>query len=126
MILSDQEIIAIEEDTTSHAIHSSDAVMFARAIIAATVAKLAQGVSVEPDTYTNYHINNYKQQTYTIKTFNTTIAAARVQALEDAATLVESTELSGLNNDIQLQVFIGKMLIGYVAAIRALIEKEST
>ena len=109
--------------TDAELIECGDAneVMTGRNVEAAVIKSLAAGVSVEP-----FRTDADGEEVYVIHQLNTAIAAARVQALEDAATLIESTELSGLNNDIQLQVFVGKMLIGYCKAIRALIGKEST
>ncbi len=54
---------------------------YARAIIAATVAKLSQGVSVEPS---NWYENELP--IYTANQLNANIAAARVQEKERIAT----------------------------------------
>ena len=106
-ILSDAEIRAIQARNPT----DNDPMQFARAIIAATVAKLAQGVSVEPvirgwmnpangvvidpqrkkqigvgDGYPNFSVPLYDESgTVTRKQLTTAIAAARTQALEEAA-----------------------------------------
>ena len=131
-ILTDEEAYEIGQ---AHQLSSAVVQAIAEAVLRTVDAnKLAQGVSVEPVGYAYAHQDYIgsvigakgewapnEVPLYTADQLTTAIAAARVQALEDAATLIESTELSGLNNDIQLQVFVGKMLIGYCKAIRALI-----
>ena len=115
--------------------NACDARAYGEAIEAAVIAKLA-GVSVEPVAYqridTEYNERIWDEDSFTSHPNDldecmplydsTAIAAARVMALEEAARLLESTELSGMNNDIQLQVFVGRLLIEYCKAIRALKE----
>jgi hypothetical protein len=103
---------------------------------AAVIAKLTAGVSVEPvgylnviakfgqDFFTASPADESSKAVYHIYEMQTAIAAARCKAIEECARLIESTELSGMNNDIQLQVFVGRLLIEYCKAIRKL--KEST
>lgn len=38
---------------------------------------------------------------------------------EECAQLLERTDLSGLGTEVQLQVWVGKMLMGFAEAIRA-------
>ena len=71
----------------------------ARAIEAAVLTKLSQGVSVEPDIHHWYHPKHdapdyVKCVGYTADQLHTAIAAARVQALEDAAVVCENESCS--------------------------------
>ena len=97
MVLSNQEIYTAYIEAANQTLRPQDeriALAFARAIEAALLSKLAQGVSVEPD----YQRLVYKvvagdneqdpddyRDYYTLETLNTAIAAARVAALEEAA-----------------------------------------
>ena len=78
-MLTDQQIRALQ---SQHPVEN-DPMPFARAIIAATLAKLAAGVSVEPDIDHFHHPDDMRPDFvrcvgYTEQAFNTAIAAARV------------------------------------------------
>ena len=109
-LLTDDEINALWVDPGK-----GRSMWFARAIIAATLQNLAQGVSVKPDTSTYSNYNDYPA--YTPEQLQTAIAAARVQALEEAAKVCES-EYDNWDNERPLRIC--------ATAIRALIGKEST
>ena len=114
MILSDAEIRAIQARHPT----DNDPMDFARAIIAATLNKLAAGVSVEPDWQRLVYKATGGDRTpdpedyrdyYTLETLTTAIAAARVAAINACA-----DEADRLEWDV------------CAFALRALIGKEST
>ena len=138
MILSDNEIdICFHSESTPRA--------FARAIIAATVAKLSAGVSVEPWTTTKYVSSTTQYELFTRDQLNTAIAAAhlagrksvhdkcvdlwkgeflaaaRVAALEEAAKVCEHESCSCCWTEDATE-----LASHLTDSIRALIEKEST
>jgi hypothetical protein len=130
MVLSNQEIYTAYIEAANQTLRPQDeriALAFARAIEAALLSKLAQGVSVEPD----YQRLVYKvvagdneqdpddyRDYYTLETLNTAIAAARVAALEEAA-IAADLFCNGGESQRPLKYPVAD-------AIRALIEKEST
>ena len=116
-LLTNSEIAAAYYEGTTQALREQDKTLafnFARAIESAVTKALAQGVSVEPDTSTDYHIDGYGQRAYTVEAFNTAIAAARVAALEEAAKVCEAQNPTGsINQEWMMERCSG--------AIRALI-----
>jgi hypothetical protein len=123
MILSDAEIRAIQARHPT----DNDPTDFAHAIIAATVAKLAAGVSVE----THYIYTEWISpgERVSMDMFNrdqlqTAIAAARVAALTEAEQVVLADCVPTVTTEYQRQYNI--TLQSTAGSIRALIEKEST
>lgn len=86
-ILTDQEIH--NADTAPHLMFDQQRIDFARAIESAVIAKLSAGANVEPFWIRHEDIcgNSVGPDTpyYSVKDFKTSIAAARVQAIEEAA-----------------------------------------
>ena len=64
--------------------------------------------------------DNYHIQTDKIERFAALVAA---HEREECAQMLERTDLSALKNDIGLQVWFGKMFMGFAEAIRARGEK---
>ena len=95
--------------------------LFARAIEAAVIKALAQGVSVEPNGYDPLS----DQYLYKQDTLQTAIAAARVAALEEAAKVCDRTasDYKGMFAEDE-SLYIAAT--DCAKAIRALIGKEST
>ncbi|MCF8156700.1 MAG: hypothetical protein K9K35_11895 [Rhodoferax sp.] len=82
-----QEIYTAYIEAANQTLRPQDeriALAFARAIIDATIDKLAQGVSVEPD-HVIHATDSETIDCYREDQLTTAIAAARVQALEEAA-----------------------------------------
>lgn len=113
-ILTGQEIEEIRNAVAEQAIaqmrNGEKPSLFAHAIIAATVAKLAAGVSVEPD----YQRLVYKvvagdneqdpddyRDYYKLETLQTAVAAARAQALSEAAAICDRNSQSTSADEIR-------------------------
>ena len=82
-LLTDDEIYTAYIEAANQTLRPQDdriALGFARAIIAATVAKLAAGVSVEPWTTTKYVSSTIQYELYTRAQLQTAIAAAHIAA----------------------------------------------
>ena len=97
-----------------------------RDVEAAVIATLSKGVSVEPRKCKKQS-HGFKWVTYeaiTLDQLQTAIAAARVQALEEAAKVVEADKVKNPITAYQLQY--NKSLQHTAKDIRALIGKEST
>ena len=116
-LLTNGEIYTAYIEAANQTLRPQDeriALAFARAIIDATVAKLAAGVSVEPYIGTAYGTGPL----YNTDQLTTAIAAARVQALEEAA-IAADLFCNGGESQRPLKYPVAD-------AIRALIGKEST
>ena len=99
----------------------ADYLTIAKAASDFTIKKLAAGVSVEPDGWrTQEYIGAPSQQEpyYNADTFNTAIAAARVQAINDCA-----EELDGMKCNNKTATSAIKQC---AEAIRALLGKEQS
>ena len=124
MVLSNQEIYTAYIEAANQTLRPQDeriALGFARAIEAATVAKLSQGVSVEtPYIYTEWISpgERVSRDMFNRDQLNAAIAAARVQALEEAAVAADLF-CNGGESQRPLKYPVAD-------AIRALIGKEST
>ena len=111
MILTDDEIYSMYSEAHSDA----QMIVFAREVEAAVVARLAAGVSVEPEylpVLGTYKVSYGLRAVYTLDQLQAAIAAARVQENERCACLAENTHP-------QAWAFIG-------CAIRALLQGEKT
>ena len=85
-LLTNDEIYTAYIEAANQSLRPQDeriALGFARAIIAATVAKLAAGVSVEPPI--PEMVARFGPPTYTLDQLTTAIAAARVAAITECA-----------------------------------------
>ena len=117
MPLTNQEIRAIQAQHPT----DNDPMPFAQALIAATVAKLSAGVSVEP----HYHNRIKADGTivyvpwYTPDQLQTAIAAARVQAINECAKVCDEHQ----GRDVSPAWNTSAMHCA--GAIRALIGKET-
>lgn len=96
-VLSDEEIDAITDAQWGKqgvgAMYAACRA-FARAIEAAVIAKLTAGVSVEPSYHMTFQADGVRVDTpyYTPDQLQTAIAAARLQALEEAAKICDEDQ----------------------------------
>lgn len=116
MVLKHEEAKILRDD------YMADPFELIRETEQAVIAKLSKGVDMPvPCIYEGVDSPLYDApKGYTTEQLQAYGASQRLKALEDAATLIESTELSGLNGDIKLQVLVGKVLIEYCKAVRAM------
>lgn len=105
-------MILTHEEAKSLSYSSDNVLDVIRNTEQAVIAKLSQGVSVEPVLWASERCG---QKVFTLDQLQTTIAAARVQAINDCAKLIDNTIVDGL---------LGSEV--HAACLRALIGKEST
>ena len=126
-ILSDQEIDEVCDIDTDY----TSMLRFARAIESALLSKLSAGVSVEtPYIYTEWISpgERVSRDMFNSDQLQYAIAQARVQALEEAARVCESTVWSAdidVWRDMTKKDVSVKSMLACADAIRALIGKET-